>query len=128
MQQPQLDLMHAVLVLLGYFFGHQAAQVLGPYVVIFLASTVGASFALYRAETMTRAASLFFFARLVGLAVLVSGAMAMLLERWLGPDTASYSVIFVALIIGFIGPDWPALGGRALEWGRRWLEKKGDAQ
>lgn len=124
--QPSLDIVYVVVFLLGLVFGPSTAAILGPYAVILIASTAGASFALYRAPSMTRARSVWFFSWLVLVALIFSGTASVLLERWVGPDTAHYSVPFVAFLIGAMGDDWVPLLRKLRDFAFQWLDRKGN--
>jgi hypothetical protein len=124
-QAPSLDVVYVVVFLLGLVFGPSTAAVLGPYAVIFLAATAGASFAIYRATPMPRARMVWFFAWLVGVALIFSGSASILLERWVGENTAHYSVPFVAFAIGATGDDWPLVFRKVKAFAFRWVDKKG---
>lgn len=126
--QPSLDIVYLLVFLLGMVFGPSTAAVLGPYAVILLAATAGASFALYRAPVMSRAQGAWFFSWLVLVAIIFSGTASLLLERWVGENTAHYSVPFVAFSIGAMGDEWPALLGKLKGLLLRWIEKKGTEQ
>jgi len=125
-QPPPLDIVYVVVFLLGLVFGPGTAAILGPYAVILLASTAGASFALYRAPLMPRKQSIWFFTWLVLIALIFSGTSAILLERWVGENTAHYSVPFVAFAIGAMGDDWPSVFNKLKSFASRWLDKKGN--
>jgi hypothetical protein len=85
------------------------AAVVGPYIVIVLASIIGASFAVKRREKTTRLAALVYFLRVAGLAVLVTVSIASAASSYYNSLTERVLITPVALIVGAIGDDWRAL-------------------
>lgn len=93
----------------SYLFGPEAAVYVGPYVVILLASTIGASFALARRRVATRGNAVWFFVRTNGLAVLLTVGLATLVSEH-HPDLSEKVLIApIAFVVGFVGDDWPNL-------------------
>lgn len=90
-------------------FSPAVAEVVGPYVLIATASVIGASFALARRATSTRWGAIFYFLRIVGMATLLtSGAAAYAAAKY--PSLTERALLApVALLIGFVGHDWPKL-------------------
>jgi hypothetical protein len=103
------------IVIAAAAFSPEVAQVVGPYVLIAAASVIGASFALARRPPSSRWGALFYFSRVVGLAILLTvGLSAWLSSRY--PDFSERALLApVALVIGFA--DWPALLGAAFKGG-----------
>ena len=106
---PVTDIVALCVVVAATLFSNEAAEIIGPYVVIIVASTIGASFSLARRDKDARTGAIWFFARLVGLAILLTvGLAAWASKRW--PATNERILLApIALVIGFIGPDWPRL-------------------
>ncbi|RYF70864.1 MAG: hypothetical protein EOO22_13565 [Comamonadaceae bacterium] len=90
-------------------FSAEVANVVGPYMAIVIASAIGASFALRRREKASRLSALWFFGRVVGLAVVLTVALAFA-ASWKWPGLHERVLLApIALMVGFIGDDWPAL-------------------
>ncbi len=95
--------------LAGLVYAPGVAAVVGPYIVIVLASVVGASFAVKRREKTTRAGALFYFLRVAGLAVLITVSLASIGSSYYDNLTQRVLITPVALMVGAVGDDWPAL-------------------
>jgi len=93
--------------LAGLVYAPGVAAVVGPYIVIILASVIGASFAVKRREKTTRLAAAWYFFRVAGLAVLVTVSLASWASNHYGGWTERSLITPVALLIGAIGDDWP---------------------
>lgn len=120
---PQLDLVSVVIALISGVLAPQLAAVIGPYVVIVLAASTGAAWALSRREPGSRLGALAFFMLLVASAVMLTAAVAMGLSRWLGWQDTSWLFAPIAVIIGAIGDDWPRIGRWAIDRARGWFER-----
>lgn len=101
------DAVGLFILLTAAAFGPAAAEVVGPYVLIAAASVIGGSFSLARRPPSGRWGAVWFFVRVVGLAILLTVA----LSAWLAshyPDLSERGLLApVALLIGF--GDWPKL-------------------
>jgi hypothetical protein len=97
----------------GVFYSPASAAVIGPYIVIIMSSVVGASFALARRTKTTRIGALFYFVRVAGLAVLLTGIGASIASSYYDGLTERVLLAPVALLIGAVGDDWGALLRRA---------------
>lgn len=114
-QPPDIGIVALAGSLASFAFGPEMAVYIGPYIVIMLASTIGASFSLARRPTSARGSAVWFFLRTNGLAILltvgiataISGSTPVLSERVL--------IAPVAFIMGFVGDDWPAV----MKWAYR---------
>ncbi|NVM87645.1 putative membrane protein YiaA [Variovorax sp. SG517] len=95
--------------LAGLVYAPNVAEVVGPYIVIVLASIIGASFALKRREKTARLAALWYFLRVAGLAVLITVSLAGIGSSYYSSLTERVLITPVALVIGAIGDDWPKL-------------------
>lgn len=105
-QTPVVDIVGLLVLISSMMFSSEVAAVVGPYLVIVIASAVGASFAVARREKTTRTGAVLFFTRVVGLAVLLTVGVAAVVNIY-RPDLSPRVVIApIALIIGFIGDDW----------------------
>ena len=108
-QQPLADVVALAVLIAAAVFSRAVAEVVGPYLVIVVASAVGASFALARREKSTRGRALWFFTRVVGLAVLLTVGTAAAVSAF-RPDLSPRVLLApIALLIGFIGDGWPRL-------------------
>lgn len=114
-QQPLADIVALAVIIAAAVFSRAVAEVVGPYLVIVVASAIGASFALARREKSTRGRALWFFTRVVGLAVLLTVGAAAAVSA-VRPDLAPRTLLApIALLIGFIGDGWPRLLARAVQ-------------
>ena len=95
--------------LASFVYAPGVAAVVGPYIMIVLASVVGASFATKRREKTTRLAALVYFLRVAGLAVLVTVSIASAASSYYDNITERVLITPVALAIGAVGDDLPAL-------------------
>ena len=108
------DIVAVCVLIASLLFSHEAAAVIGPYVVIIVASTVGASFALARRDKAGRGAAVWFFARVVGLAILLTAFLAAVASRYYPAAPDRLLVAPIALVVGYIGDDWGALLGKVV--------------
>ncbi|UST52969.1 hypothetical protein NF681_11500 [Comamonadaceae bacterium OTU4NAUVB1] len=108
-QSSVIDAVGLSIIVAASVFSPKMAEVVGPYVLIATAAVIGASFALARRSTSSRWAAVFYFLRVVGLAILLTVG----LSAWLStkhPDFSERALLApVALLIGFVGDGWPAL-------------------
>lgn len=88
-------------------FSSEVAAVVGPYMVIVIAASIGGSFALARREPGTRAQAVWFFFRVVGLAVLMTGGLAYGVAVWHPEFSPRLTIAPIALVVGYV--DWPTL-------------------
>lgn len=109
MNQPSiLDVVGAAVFVLAYVFSREVASVVGPYIVIIAASAIGSSFALVRREKTTRLAAFAYFARVAGLAIILTVLAATWISSYNQSLTIRALIAPVAFIIGFVGDDLPA--------------------
>ena len=114
-QQPLADIVALAILIAAAVFSRAVAEVVGPYLVIVVASAIGASFAVARREKSTRGRALWFFTRVVGLAVLLTVGAALAVSA-VRPDLSPRTLLApIALLIGFIGDGWPRLLARAVQ-------------
>lgn len=107
----------ALLVFLGtLIFGNDVAAVVGPYVAIVAASALGASFALARREKTARSDAVKYFILVVGLAVMVTVGLAQLAQSYFPVLHERLILVPIALMIGFVGDDWPEILGKFRDW------------
>ena len=124
----QLDPTHVAITVASAVLAPALAEIVGPYVIIFIASTIGASWALGRQATMTRLKALLFFLRINFTAAIVTSSIASALAKQLGYASGTgdglWLIAPVALVIGGVGDDWPALIHWVLK--RKFFSGKGD--
>jgi hypothetical protein len=113
-QQPIADIVGLCIFIAALLFSADVANVVGPYMVIVIASSIGASFALSRRNKSSRGRALWFFTRVVGLAVLLTVGLAAVASAY-RPDLHERVLLApIALLVGFIGDDWPRLLSRIM--------------
>jgi len=112
MTGQQLDPVSLCIALAGALFGPALAGIIGPYAVIILAATTGASWALGQQQAGTRGAMAWYFLRINATAVLVTVSCANLAGRWLGMEESAWLLAPIGLLIGGVGNDWP----RLMQW------------
>lgn len=111
---PVLDIVGLFVFIAAILFSHEVAAVVGPYMVIVIAATIGGSFALARRDKTTRTAAVWFFGRVVGLAVLLTVGLAAAANAYRPDLSPRVLVAPIALLVGFIGDDWPKLLGKVV--------------
>lgn len=123
-----LDPTHVAVTVASTVLAPALAEVVGPYAIIFVASSIGASWALGRQATMSRLKALLFFLRINSTAAIVTVFIADFLAKQLGYISGSggglWLIAPIALVIGGVGDDWPTL----IQWvvKRKFLPSKGD--
>lgn len=124
----QLDPTHVAITVASAVLAPALAEVVGPYVIIFIASTIGASWALGRQASMSRLKALLFFLRINFTAAIVTSSIASVLAKQLGYASGTgeglWLIAPIALMIGGVGDDWPALIHWVLK--RKFFSGKGD--
>lgn len=116
MNQPSIvDVVGLFVLIAATLFSSEVALVVGPYLVIVVSATIGASFAVARREKSTRSEAIFFFARVVGLAVLLTVGAAAYINSYRPDLSPRILVAPIALLIGFIGDQWGALLGKIVK-------------
>lgn len=123
-----LDIVYVTVAILSGLFGPQMAAVVGPYAVIFLSAIGGAAWSIGRRPSNVRSVGndTFFFLRLAITAIMVTGGIAVFAERWTGVGTRQWTLPVIALLIGAVGDDWPAVGRWFAGVVRRWAAKRTD--
>ena len=123
-----LDPTHVAVTIASAVLAPALADVVGPYVIIFIASTIGASWALGRQATMSRLKALLFFLRINFTAAIVTSSIASALAKQMGYASGTgeglWLIAPIALVIGGVGDDWPALIHWVLK--RKFFSGKGD--
>ncbi|MDH1827166.1 hypothetical protein [Delftia tsuruhatensis] len=113
MNQPQIDPISAAVAVASVVFAPAVAHVVGPYLVILFASTIGASFALVARERTSGFNSVLFFVRVNGLSVLLTYSVSAVVNAGYPIEDQRAWFSPVAFVIGFIGDRWPAVMGWA---------------
>ncbi|WP_418145457.1 hypothetical protein ABL850_14705 [Variovorax paradoxus] len=108
-QPSVLDAVGFGIFVASWVYAPSVAAVVGPYIVIVLASIIGASFALKRREKTARLVAIWYFLRVAGLAVLITVSLAGIVSSYYSSLTERVLITPVALLIGAIGDDWPKL-------------------
>lgn len=106
----QLDFVSVVVLLLSSAFSPTVAAIIGPYIVILAAATLGAGISLGRREPLTRAAGFrFFLACNVG-AIIFTVPAAVIAKDYV-PESIDVKWLFaaVAFVIGVVGDSWGSL-------------------
>lgn len=104
-QQPIADIVGLAVFIAALIFSTEVAAVVGPYMVIVVAATLGASFKVARRDKSTRTSAVLFFLRVVGMAVILTVALAVALNSYRPDLSPRVTVAPIALLIGFV--DWP---------------------
>jgi len=104
-QQPVLDIVGLFVFIAALIFSSEVASVVGPYMVIVVGATLGASFKVARREKTTRTSAVLFFLRVVGMAVFLTVVLALILNSYRPDLSPRVTVAPIAILIGFI--DWP---------------------
>lgn len=108
MNQPSIvDVVGLFVLIAATVFSNEAAAIVGPYLVIVVAAAIGASFKLSRKEKMTRVDAVFFFLRVVILAVLLTAGAAKIANSYRPDIPIRVLIAPIALMIGYV--DWPHL-------------------
>jgi hypothetical protein len=108
------DIVGLFVILAAFLFSPEVANVIGPYMVIIVGSSIGASFALSRREKSSRTSGFLFFLRIAGLAVLLTAGLAAIAHS-IRPDLNERLLLApIAILIGWIGDGWPVVFKRVL--------------
>lgn len=87
-----------------------------PYLVIVVAASTGASFALARKDKTTRLAGFWYFLRVCGLAILITAGVAAFVASYHESLTSRILIAPIAFMIGFIGDDLPDIGRKVIDY------------
>lgn len=111
MSQHPLDPVGVVIALVAVVLSPDLAAVIGPYTVIIIASTIGAAWSLGGKPPMDKWSALGYFVMLAGTACMITVAATLGLAKLLGlTDAVHWLIAPVALLIGGVGDNWPAIG------------------
>lgn len=109
----QIDPVSVATAAAALAFGPDLAAVVGPYAVIVLSSATGASWALSRRDPSSLVSALLFVVRLIATAIVASVSIEAAVSHWLVPLESHWMLAPIALLVGCVGDDWPAVG----RWG-----------
>lgn len=115
-QSPVTDIVTLAIFIAALIFSGDVATVVGPYMLIVAAAAVGASFTLARHQRVTRLRAVWFFARVCGLAVLLTAALSSMVATYLPALSDRTLLAPVAFALGLVGDDVPAVA--------RWAVRK----
>ena len=107
-----IDPITAAVAIASILFGPALAGIVGPYAVIIVSSTVGASWALGRRPTAPKFGAAWFFLRINMTACLLTVLLARFIGQYIGAEEHSWLLSPTAMFIGGVGDDWP----RIVEW------------
>lgn len=108
MENTNLDPVAVLTLLVGFLVGPKLAEVVGPYVVILMAASVGATWGLSRESThRTVLSAVSFYMRVNVMAVLLTVGLAQALEHWVVHQPVRWLLVPVAMGIGWVGDAWP---------------------
>lgn len=126
---PPIDIVSVMIALAGLIFGHDLAMVVGPYAVVLMGATLGATLSAARMEPGQGMSTLAHMLLFITLALLMTVPGAYLLEQQFSFE-GKWTLGPVAVLIAGIGQDWPVLVRWAIEQARgfieRWVSKKGE--
>lgn len=100
------DILGVVIFLAALVFSAEVAAMVGPYLLIIMASAIGASFTLKRRDKDTRLGALWFFVRVCGAAALLTGGLSAIISGFHSDLTERSLLVPVAFGLGAIGSDW----------------------
>ncbi len=109
MKTTALDPTAAAIAVAGVLFGPALAGIVGPYAVIIVSSTVGASWALGRRPPASKFGAAWFFLRINMTACLLTVLLARLIGQYIGAEEHSWLLAPTAMFIGGVGDDWPRI-------------------
>lgn len=109
MTTSTLDPTTAAIAVAGALFGPALSEIIGPYAVIIVSSTVGASWALGRRASVPKLGAAWFFLRINMTACLLTVMLARLIGQTIGVGEPSWLLAPTAMFVGGVGDDWPRL-------------------
>lgn len=128
MNQTITDIVGLCALFASLLFKPEVASVVAPYLTIIIGSSVGAGFALKRREKLSRIGAIWYFSRVVGLALLVSIPIAIWLESKFPGLAVRITIAPIALLVGTVGDDWPELASKIKEMIFRLIDRRGQQQ
>lgn len=128
MDNKDADVMQLFEVLASTIFGSSVSSVIGPYLLIIFAAITGAAWSLGRRESKSKFDSLFYFLRVVFMAILITVTIARVMAGYWDGVEMEWLIAPVALVVGLIGDDWMKVFGwfanAARKLGNKILKKK----
>lgn len=113
----------ALLVAAGLSEG--LANIIGPYAVILLGATCGAAWALGdRPASTSKGWAVLYFLRINVTALLLVAGLATLAHKWTGFEGVDWLLAPIAIVVGGVGDNWPAVGKWVLSRLGRLIENK----
>lgn len=100
------DILAVVTAIAMLVFSADVAHMVGPYLLIIMASAVGASWTVKRQDKTTRVAALWFFLKVCMSAVLLTGLTSALISGFHADLNERSLLVPVAFGLGAIGSDW----------------------
>ena len=102
-----IDPITAAVAIASILFGPTMSAIIGPYAVIIVSSTVGASWALGRRASVPKFGAAWFFLRINMTACLLTVLLARFIGQYIGAEEHSWLLAPTAMFIGGVGDDWP---------------------
>lgn len=128
MGEIAIDPVAVVVAVITLLVGPKLAVYLGPYMVIAAAGFTGAAISLSRREPDAKPGTWQFLALMVSMSMLVTVGITKLSAMLWAPLGSDFMLVLVALLVGFIGDDWPAVLKWAISRIRGRLDKKAEAE
>lgn len=123
-----IDPVAVAVALITLLIGPKLATYVGPYVVIAAAGLTGAAFSLGRRDPEAKLGPIAFLAVMVAFATLMTvGATQLLAQLW-APLGGTWMLAPMALVIGYIGDEWPDLFKWAAARAGRLIERRTGAE
>ena len=109
LQNQTSDFVAVMTFIASLIFSAEVAAIVGPYVTIAAAASVGASFALAKRKVGSRAEGRLFFLRTVALALMFTVVLSRIVQAYYPVLTERISLIPIAMLLGFGGDEMPKL-------------------
>lgn len=119
-----IDPVAVAIAILTVILGPKLAPYVGTYIVIAAAGLTGAAFSLGRREPDAKLGTWPFLIVMVAFSMLLTVGFTQLAALLWPPLGSSYMIAPVALVVGYIGDDWPGLFKWAGERLGRLLERR----
>jgi len=123
-----IDPVAVSVALITLLIGPKLAVYVGPYVVIAAAGLTGAAFSLGRRDPQAKLGPMSFLAVMVAFSTLLTvGATQLLAFLW-APLGSTWMLAPIALVIGYIGDEWPDLFKWVASRAGRLIERRSGAE
>lgn len=123
-----IDPVAVVIALATMVLGPHVAAYVGPYIVIAGAGLTGAAFALGRRDPHARLGPFLFMLVMVGLSMLLTVATTEVAVKLWPSLESRWMLAPVALMIGYVGDDWPEVLKWVVRRAARLIEKRTEGQ